>query len=161
MELGSPEYALSLLIMAFGVAGAIMPFVPGPPLVWLGALFYGWSTDWQGIGVPGLILLLVIALVGSTSDWWLSTLLLKRSGGSLWGTVGAFVGGIVGLFLIPGPGIILGSLIGVVAVEWMRQRDLRQIFRVGRGFLLGWLLSTIVEVVASLVMIGLFVALAQ
>lgn len=153
-------YVLSLLIMAFSVVGAILPVVPGPPIAWLGALFYGWSTDWTGIGFLGLGILFIIALVGSTADWWLSAVLLKKSGGSLWGTLGAFVGGIIGFFVIPFAGIIIGSLLGVAVVEWLRHRDPKQMLRAGKGYLVGWLLSTVVEVVASLVIIGLFVAIA-
>lgn len=150
-------YLLALTIMAFGVICAILPVVPGPPVVWLGAVFYGWQTQWQGIGWVALTVLFAVSLVGSTSDWWLSALLLKQAGGSLWATLGSFVGGIIGFFIIPVAGIILGSLLGVAAVVWTQHRDLRRVFRAGQGFLMGWLLSTIVEVLAALVMLSLFV----
>ncbi len=63
--------------------------------------------------------------------------------------------------MIPVLGVVIGSLAGVALVEWLQHRDLRRIFRVSRGFLMGWLLSTVVEVVGSVVLVALFVALAK
>ncbi len=89
-------YVISLLIMLLGTLLAVLPVVPGPPIVWLGAWAYGWLTDWQGIGWGSLALLLLITIPVSTSDWWLSALLLKQGGGSLWSVVASTVGGIIG-----------------------------------------------------------------
>lgn len=156
-------YSLAVTIMVIGVVCAVLPFTPGPPIVWLGALFYGWQTHWQGIGWLVLLLLLLVAVVGSTSDWWLNVLFLKGSGGSPWAILGSLVGGIIGSFAIPIPvfGTVVGSLLGVLAIEWSRRRELGHIFRVGRGFLVSWLLSLLVQAVASGAMIVLFLQLAH
>lgn len=74
---------LSLGIMAVGLIGCVVPVLPGPPLVWLGALFYGWKTDWAQITPLFLGFLLILALVGATADLWMGFLGAKKGGASL------------------------------------------------------------------------------
>lgn len=155
------DFNVALLIMAIGVVGAIAPLIPGPPIVWLGALYYAWRTQWTELGVGSLTVLGVLAIVGGTSDWWLGYLGARRGGASGWATVASFVGGIVGLLVLNVPGMLLGSVAGVVLVEFTRHRDWRRVLRAGGGYLVGWLLSTVVEVVVCLLMIGLFLAITR
>jgi hypothetical protein len=150
------DFNIALLIMLVGVIGAVAPLVPGPPIVWLGALYYAWRTQFEQVGVPTLTILGVLAVIGGTSDWWLGYLGARRGGASGWATLASFVGGILGLILLSVPGMILGSLAGVVAVEYLRHHDWSRVWSAGRGYLVGWLLSTVVEVLVCLVMIGLF-----
>ncbi len=152
----SAELGLALLIMGVGLIGAIAPVIPGPPIVWLGALFYAYQTGWQQIGAPTLTLLGILAVAGGTSDWWLGYLGARRGGASIWGTLASFAGGIAGFFVLNVVGMIVGSLAGVIAVEYFRHRDWQRVWRASRGYLAGWLLSMVVEVVVCLVMIGLF-----
>lgn len=147
---------LALIIMGVGLIGAIAPLIPGPPIVWLGALYYAWQTNFQAIGMLMLIILAVLAIVGGTSDWWVSYLGARRSGASGWATLASLVGGIVGFFIFNVIGMLVGSLAGVVIVEYLRHRDWRRVVRAGRGYLAGWLLSAVVEVGVCIVMIALF-----
>ncbi len=146
----------ALLIMLVGLIGAVAPLVPGPPFVWLGAFYYAWQTDYQSVGVLILLLLGVFAVVGGTADWWLSYLGARRAGASGWATLASMIGGIVGLVLFTLPGMLIGSLAGVVLVEYLRHRDWRRVVRASGGYLAGWLLSTVVEVAVCIVMIGIF-----
>ena len=147
---------LALVIMIIGLIGAIAPIVPGPPIVWLGALYYAWQTSFQTVGVFTLIVLAVLALIGGTSDWWVSYLGARRSGASGWATLASLVGGIIGFIVFNVIGMVVGSLLGVVVVEYLRHRDWRRVVRAGRGYLAGWLLSTVVEVGVCIIMIALF-----
>jgi uncharacterized protein YqgC (DUF456 family) len=147
---------IALLIMLVGLFGAIAPIIPGPPIVWLGALYYAWQTDFQEVGFLTLTVLGVLAIVGGTSDWWLSYLGARRGGASGWATLASFVGGIVGFLVFNVVGMVVGSLAGVILVEYMRLRDWRHVWRASRGYLAGWLLAAVVEVVACILMIALF-----
>ncbi len=151
-----PDLGIALVIMGVGLVGAIAPLVPGPPIVWLGALYYAWRTQFHSIGYVTLALLGVLAIVGGTSDWWLSYLGARRAGASGWATLASIVGGIVGFVVLSLPGMLIGSVGGVVVVEFARHRDWRRVLRASGGYLVGWLLSTVVEVVVCLLMIGLF-----
>ena len=150
------DFNIALLIMLIGVVGAVAPLVPGPPIVWLGALYYAWRTQFEQVGAPSLALLGALAVIGGTSDWWLGYLGARRGGASGWATLASFVGGIIGLLIFSLPGMIVGSLAGVVAVEYSRHGDWSRVWRAGGGYVVGWLLSTVVEVAVCLLMIGLF-----
>lgn len=146
----------ALLIMLIGLIGAIAPLVPGPPFVWLGAFYYAWQTDYRSVGVFTLVVLAVLAVIGGTADLWLSYAGARRAGASGWATLASMVGGIVGFVLFTLPGMIIGSLAGVILVEYMRHRDWRRVLRASGGYLAGWLLSTVIEVGICIVMIAIF-----
>jgi uncharacterized protein len=154
----SQPMTIALLIMIVGTIGSLIPMLPGPPLVWIGALYYAWQTGWEIVGWPALTLLLVLAVIGGTADLWMSYFGARTGGASLWATVASLVGGIVGLLIFSLPGLIIGSLGAIALVEWPRHRDWRQVLRAGGGYLVGSLLSSAVEVVICLVMIGVFFA---
>ena len=41
---------LSILTMAVGLAGTVLPILPGIPLIYLGYIIYGIATSWQNYG---------------------------------------------------------------------------------------------------------------
>lgn len=149
---------ITALIMLVGVIGSILPFIPGPPLIWLGALYYAWRTGWVELGWPILTLLLVLALVGGTADWWMGYLGASTGGASIWATIASMVGGIAGFFIFNLPGMLIGSIGAIALVEYSRHRDWRKTLRAGGGYLVGSLLAAVVEVIIALAMIGIFVA---
>ena len=147
----------TVIIMAVGLLGAVLPLVPGPPIVWLGALYYAWRTGWTEVGWPILIVLLLLAIVGSTADLWMGYLGASKGGASIWSTLASLVGGLVGLIVFSVPGAIIGSIGAIAVVEYLRHRDWRKVMRASGGFVVGWLLATVVELGLCLLMIGLFV----
>ncbi|HEX8463647.1 MAG TPA: DUF456 domain-containing protein [Abditibacterium sp.] len=148
----------SLGIMLVGLIGCVVPVLPGPPLVWLGALFYAWQTDFRPIGPGFLAILLILALIGATADLWMSVWGAKKGGASGWSQLAALVGGLIGLFTLGVPGLLIGAVGAIVLVEWNRLRDWNAVLRAGGGYLAGYLLSMVVEVAISLAMITLFLA---
>ncbi len=148
---------IALLIMLLGLFGSILPLIPGPPIVWLGALFYGWSTDFQTIGWGTLLLLGVIGVAAATSDIWMGALGNRSSGESLLTTVLSLIGGIIGLFLFALPGMLIGSIIGVLLPNWRRWREQGYIFNVSWRVVKSWVVGTLVQTGLSLAMIAIFV----
>lgn len=149
---------VATLLMVVGLVGSALPLVPGPPLIWLGALYYGWQSGWQVVGWPSLTLLFVLALVGGTADLWMGYLGANRGGASAWATLASIVGGLVGFLVLSVPGALIGAIGAIAAVEFGRHRDWRKVLRASGGYLVGSLLSSVAEVVIALIMIGLFVA---
>ena len=149
---------IPIVLMIAGLVGCFVPILPGPPLAWLGALYYGWQTDWEKISPLWLGLMLVIALIGATADWWMSHLGAKKGGASAWSQVAALFGGLIGLVLFSLPGMLIGSVAAIVAVEWHRLREWKGVLRAGGGYLVGYLLAMVVEVICTLFVIGIFAA---
>ena len=80
------------LLFAAGLAGSVLPFVPGPPLIFGGALIYAFATDWTPVGAGRLIILAVLAALAYVLGHVAGALGVKRFGGSWWAVGGALVG---------------------------------------------------------------------
>jgi hypothetical protein len=143
--------------MFIGLLGVVLPLFPGLPIIWLGALYYGFRTDWVEVGWPSLTLLLVLAIIGSTADIWVSSLGARRGGASGWATLASFVGGILGFLVTFGPiGLIVGSIGGIALVEYLRYRNWQNVLQAARGYLVGWVVSLLVQGSIAVLMIVIF-----
>lgn len=147
---------LTLLVMALGVVGILLPLIPGPLIIWLAALAYDLvrGITWRSGVILGVLTLLMLA--GSTTEFWLSSAGARRSGASGCAVVAAAAAGLVGFVFFNILGAILLPTLTVLIVELVRLRDLRHATRAGGGYLVGWLLSTGVELIVALLMIALW-----
>ena len=151
-----PWLIVALVLMFIGLVGVILPLVPGIGLVYLAALLYAFIEGFARIGPITLTVLTVLAVVGVTADLWLSGLGAKVGGASVWALLGGLVGFLVGFIFFSLPGAIVGSVAGVIAVEMWRVGDWQKALESGGGWLLGWLLSTVVQLSIALIMIATF-----
>jgi len=150
------DIQIAWAIIAVGFLGCIVPLLPGPPLVWLGAAFYAYRTDWNQVGIPILVVLLVLALVGSTADIWMSSLGAKKTGASRWATIASLLGGFVGLIVASIPGLIIGSIGAIALVEYSQHKDWNKVLKASGGYLAGYALSIVVQILVCLAMAGIF-----
>jgi len=153
-------YALILL----GLVGVILPLLPGPLLIWLGALVWAWGDGFVRVNWVVLTMLGVLAALAWASDILLTTTMSRRAGVSWKAIGGALAGGILGGFLlieIPIIGTLFGALVGamlgMLAVEWFDKRNLRQALRATWGYLVSSLLASALEIVIAVAMVGIFV----
>ena len=151
------------LLIALGLAGVVLPVVPGLLLIWLGALVWSWGDGFARVGWIELAVLAVLALLAWGADLWLTTLLSRRAGVSWKAIGGAVICGLAGGILlveIPVVGVIfgavIGAMLGMLAIEWYDKRSLRAALRATWGYLVGSLAASALEIVIALVMVGLF-----
>lgn len=147
---------LTALIMVVGLIGTVLPIIPGTVLILLGAFLYALAEGFQAIGWPTLLALVVLTLAATTADIWASTVGAKIGGASGWSIVVGLIGGLVGLIVFSLPGAIIGAIGGVLLTEIARVGDLKQAFKAGGGWAVGWLLSTVLQLGIGLVMIVIF-----
>lgn len=145
------------LIMFLGIAGTILPILPGTVLILLGALFYAVVEGFQAVGWPTLLVLTTLAAVATTADIWVGGLGARAGGASGWSIVAGMVGGLVGLLFFNLPGAVVGTILGVLIGEMIRVRDWRQALKAGGGWAAGWLLSVVVQLSLGLVMVAIFI----
>lgn len=153
-------YALILL----GLVGVILPLLPGPLLIWLGALVWAWGDGFARVNWVVLAVLGVLTALAWASDILLTTAMSRRSGVSWKAIGGALAGGILGgVLLIEIPiigalfGALVGAMLGMLAVEWFDKRNLRQALRATWNYLVSSLLASALEIVIAGVMVGIFV----
>jgi uncharacterized protein len=142
--------------MAVGVIGTVLPMIPGTILILLGALIYAFADGFQIVGWPTLVVMGLLTAVATTADIWASSVGAKIGGASGWSVLLGLVGGLVGLVIFSLPGAVVGAVLGVLLTEILRVRDWRKALRAGGGWMVGWLLSAVVQLGAALVMVVVF-----
>ena len=147
---------VTLAAMFIGLLGVLLPLVPGVALIWLVALVYAIAEGFKNIDPITMIVLSIIALPGITADIWVSSLGAKAGGASLWSIVASLVGGVVGFLVSTLPGAIIGALVGLMAVELLRAKDWRQALKASGGWIAGWLLAAVVQIITGVIMIAIF-----
>lgn len=145
--------------MALGLAGTVVPGIPGVLLVFGAAALYGIVSDFKAFSPLWLLPMGAIAATATAIDFIAAPAVARRFGASKWGLIGATVGMIVGL-VAGGPlGALIGPLIGAVALELIFGRTLRGAFRSGLGTAVGFVFSLAVDITAALLIIALFLVL--
>lgn len=150
--------AISILVgalMLVGIAGAVVPGIPGTPLILVAALIYAFATDWTPVGLGRLAVLAGLTVVAEAAGWLGVALGARRSGGSRWAVAGALAGALVGLAFAP-VGLIVGPLAGAVLAEWLRTGRIRGSVRSGVGAALGVLAGAALQAAVALIMVTLF-----
>jgi uncharacterized protein YqgC (DUF456 family) len=142
-------------LLVAGLLGSIVPWLPGPLLILVGALVWAVATDFARVGPGRLILLTVLALLSYLLNFVAGAAGTRRYGGTRWGAIGAVVGGFAGLLFGP-PGLLLGPMVGAVAGELLRGADLVDSVRSGWGAAVGLLAGIVADMAIALVMVSLF-----
>lgn len=155
MELQSLYYALAIALVMIGLAGLILPALPGLPLVFAGMLLAAWAGGFEVIGWVTLVILGLLTLLSVGVDIFATLVGAKRVGASRKALIGAVVGTVVGIFFGP-LGIFIGPFVGALLGELWHGRVLGQAARVGLGTWLGILLGTVLKLGLAFTMLGLF-----
>lgn len=149
-------YTLGALSLALGVAGVVLPALPGSPLIAGGALLIAWAGHFQRVGWGAVIAVALISIVIFAVDYVASLLGAKAFGASKWAIVGGAVGLVVGMFLGL-PGLIFGPAIGAVAFEYAKNPDFERAAKAGLGVLIGFVVGGAVKVALAFVAVGVVV----
>lgn len=149
-------YTLGALSLAAGVAGVVLPALPGSPLIALGALLIAWAGGFQVVGWGAVIAVAVISIVIFAVDYVASLLGAKAFGASKWAIVGGAIGLLVGMFLGL-PGLILGPAVGAVAFEYARNPDFERAAKAGAGVFVGFVVGGAIKVALAFVAVGIVV----
>ncbi|MCQ9373255.1 MULTISPECIES: DUF456 domain-containing protein [unclassified Methyloversatilis] len=145
------------LLVLVGLAGVVLPALPGIPLVFGGLLMVAWLDDFQRIGGVTLAVLGALAVLAWLIDFAASVIGAQRVGASPLALVGAAIGTVVGLFggLI---GLLFAPLAGAAIGEFIARRDALQAARVGLATWLGMLLAAVAKVAIAFMMLGIALA---
>jgi uncharacterized protein len=143
-------------MIVIGVAGVILPAMPGILFVLGGIVLAAWIDDFTRIGGWTVGIVAVLAIIGWVADYAATLLGAKKAGASKLAIAGAAIGTALGVFagLI---GLLIFPFIGAALGEYLNQKDARNAGKVGLGTWLGLLVGTVVKVVIAFVMLGIFV----
>lgn len=147
---------VAAVLILLGLAGTVLPLLPGAPLIVLGMVAYGYFNGFAQFTTlfwVGQIILLIIIFIVDYVAGAVGTQKFGGSKGALWGSI---VGALVGLFTMGPLGIILGPFIGAVLGELIAGGNLSQSVKVGFGSIVGFVGGTVVKLMVEIVMIVWF-----
>lgn len=148
-------YALSAICMLVGLAGCILPMLPGPPLAWLGMLLLHF-TDRVDFSVTELVVSALVVIATLVLDYFTPMIGAKKFGGGKYGNHGCVIGTIVGMFFLP-LGLILGPFLGAVIGELIAGKPFRAALKAGFGSFVGFLFGTLIKLAVCLYFIIRFI----
>jgi uncharacterized protein YqgC (DUF456 family) len=147
----------ALALIAVGVAGTVLPAIPGVTLVFLGMLLGAWIDGFARIPVWLVVIFAVLTAIAWAVDYFAAAAGARRVGASKHAVIGALLGTVAGIFT-GFVGLLFMPLVGAAVGEYIAQRDLRRAGTVGLATWLGLLIGTAVKVAIVFAMIGAFVA---
>ena len=150
-------WILVVVLIAVGVAGTILPALPGAMLVFGGILLGAWIDNFERVSITIVVICGVLTLLAWVTDYAAAMLGAKRAGASRLAVIGAAIGTIAGVFtgLV---GLIFMPLVGAAIGELIAVRNATRAAQVGMSTWIGLLLGTLAKVVLTFMMVGIFVA---
>lgn len=153
---------LAFLCLAIGIAGAVIPGLPGPPVSWVGLLLAA-LTPYVSTSATMLIVTAVIAAVITVLDYVVPSLSTKRLGGSKYGIWGCNIGLVISIIGLPfGPqgllGVIFWPFAGALIGEYINQHEWQPALRAAWGAFLGFLTGTLLKLVYCIALLVVVIA---
>ena len=144
---------LAFLLLLAGLAGSIVPILPGPPLSFIGLLLLQWS-GYGCFSSAFMWLWAAITVVVTLADYFLPAFMTRKFGGSSAATTGSILGLLAGLFFFPPAGLIIGPFLGALIGELIHNRaDSIKAFKVALGAFFAFLFGTGAKLIISFVML--------
>ena len=148
-------WLIAALLVIAGLAGTVIPAMPGVPLVFAGLFLGAWIGNFESVGWLTIGILAALTAVAWAVDFIAGAAGARYMGASPRAFWGATLGAIVGIFFGL-PGLLLGPFIGAVAGELSSGRNLVHSGRAGLGAWLGIVVSMAVKLALVFLMIGIF-----
>ena len=148
-------YLVGALLVLVGIAGIILPALPGVPLVFVGLLLAAWGDGFDRVGWLPLVVLGVLTVISIIVDVLCTIAGAKKVGASKLALVGSAIGTVVGLFFMP-IGLFVGPFLGALGGEYLHGRQLGQATKVGLGTWLGIVLGVALKLGLAVAMVGVF-----
>lgn len=155
MELQWVWMLLAALLVLVGLAGLLLPAIPGAAPLLAGLVLAAWAEDFEHVGVASLALIAVLGCLLFAVDFVAGSLGAKRFGASPRAAIGAAIGALLGFWLGP-VGFFVGPFIGALVGELSARRSLGEAGRAGVGATIGLVVGTAAKLALALTMIGIW-----
>ena len=148
-------WVVAALLVLTGIAGTLLPMLPGVPLVFAGLLLAAWADGFRAVGWPVLAILAALTLASLIVEAVASSIGAKRAGATRLAVLGAAIGAGVGMFFGL-PGLLLGPFVGAAAGQLLGRGDLVEAGRVGAAAWVGFAVGALAKLGLALMMIVVF-----
>lgn len=149
-------WTLSVALILVGLAGIVLPALPGTVLVLAGIVLGAWIDDFSRVGWLAISFIALLAVLAWLMDYVSAMLGARRAGASRQAVIGAAIGTVAGIFLGL-VGVLFMPLVGAAAGEYIARREHGQALRVGIATWLGLMAGMLAKFVLAFMMVGTFV----
>lgn len=144
---------LLALAMLAGLVGTALPLIPGLPVVWGAALVYGLAAGFGATGTIAFTIITLLAIAGIVAGLVLPHRRVA-AGGAPRSTVAAGVlGAVVGFFVIPVIGLVVGGIAGIWLAEYRRTSDGAAARKSTKDMIVGFGIGILAELAAGVAMV--------
>lgn len=144
-------------VMVIGVAGTVLPILPGLPVIWAAALAYGLVTGFGTGAWVAMALITVLVAAGTAAGFYLPQRSAASIGVPWWGQLIALALAVAGFFTVPVVGAPLGFVLGIFLATLGRDRHLSGALRATRSTLKTMLVTSGVQFATGLMMMAVWV----
>lgn len=148
---------LSFVLIAVGLVGVFLPFLPGAIIAWLGMFLFAYVTEFSAISLTTVLIFLGLTVVTVILDMVAPLLGAKKYKASKFGVIGCFAGLLFGLMLLGPIGIIIGPFVGAFLGEYWGGRKPEDAVQSAKGTVIGFMAGSLVKLVVVLVMLGFLI----
>lgn len=148
-------YLMSALLILGGLAGTVLPMLPGIPMIFGGVWLAAAVDGYRHLGAGWLVAIGLLGALGVAVDFAAASMGAKRVGASPRAVWGASIGTVIGMFLGI-PGLVFGPFAGALLGELSAGTSVLRSAHVGAGTWFGLLAGALVKLVISFLMVGLF-----
>jgi len=148
-------WILCAALILLGLAGTVLPMLPGTLLVWGGIMLGAWIDDFTRVGVSTVVVVSLLALFAWGLDYVAGLMGAKKAGASKLALLGAAIGTVLGLFMGL-VGVLFMPLVGATVGEYLAQKEQTRAVRVGVATWVGIMVGLIAKVVLAFIMVGIF-----
>lgn len=148
-------WILCVALILLGLAGTVLPVLPGTVLVWGGIVLGAWIDDFARVGMATVVVVSVLALLAWGLEYVAGLMGAKKAGASKLALMGAAVGTVLGLFMGL-VGVLFMPLVGAAVGEYLAQKDHARAVKVGIATWVGIMVGLIAKVVLAFIMVGIF-----
>jgi uncharacterized protein len=146
---------LAFILVFAGIAGTVLPVLPGTPLVFLGLLVAAKLDHFRHVGGKTIAVLALLTILSYLIDLIAVYFGVRSVDASRKALLGASIGMAIGIFMGL-PGLILAPLMGAFIGEWLTRRDLIRAGQVSVATGLGLLVGTASRMALAFTMVGFF-----
>ncbi len=134
------------LFLLGGIAGSVLPILPGPPIAYGGIVFFQLSK-YVDISSKWMWILGLAALIITVIDYFIPSYFTKKYGAHKLSTLLSLIGMIVGLIFFPPLGLIIGPFIGAFLGEIIVGRVWRQGLKSAWATFIGFVFGTMMKLI--------------
>lgn len=145
------------LAIAVGLAGTVVPVLPGLVLVAGATLVYGLVEGFGAVGTVAFVLIVAVGIAGTVAGFVIPQRSASAGGAPRTSILLGAAGAVAGFFLVPIVGVPLGGVLGIYVAERARTGEHDAAWRTTYATVRGFGVATLVQLGAGLVMAAIWV----